>query len=158
MNTRRNLDQRGVTLLELMVSILASSIIILSVGRIATTNSSMIREGQDQARLQQDVSRLLDRITRDVRAAERVTRVGATGFRTYVGAATQHVYTLSGSGNDLRLQRDGVVLLDCTCSTLAATSTSDSTTLDIRLSMTDEHGNRAEGYTAAVVRNNNLGF
>lgn len=150
--------QSGVTVLELMISLMAAFIIIMAVGRIAVTNTTMIKSGQDQALLQQEVTRLLNQITHDVRAAELVASVGTNGFRTYSGGSTQHVYQLNGSGAAARLQRDGVDLLDRTLSNLVATTTADSSTLNIRLGVTDLHGNNAEGFTSAVVRNNNLGF
>ena len=155
----RTSDQRGVTLIEIVVSLLASSIIILSIGRIVTTNQSMIKGGSDKAVLQQELSRTLVQITNDVRAAHSVVRTGNGEFRTFDKGGTQlHVYQRVGADDDARIRRDGVLVTDRICTVLTAATNADSTHLHLDLTFADLSSNRVAGHTAASVRNRTTDF
>jgi hypothetical protein len=158
MKTETRKNQAGVTMIELLISLIASFIIIFSIGRIAMTNQSIIALGQDQARLQQEVTRLLTTITRDVHASQHVVKVSSTEFRTLLAGGVTHTYQLTGSGAGARLQRDGVDFVDRTCNALNTTASADSTGIEVALTLTDARGNTASGYTTVTVRNSNLSF
>jgi Tfp pilus assembly protein PilV len=163
MNTRRHASRRpgqlGLTLIEMMVAILASVIVVLSLSRMAVSNQRMISGGFDQAYLQQEMARLLERVTRDVHVAHAVAVSGATEFRTFnASGAVLHTYRSNTADGSTRFQRDGVALTDRNCGALNVTSNADSTTLDIDLTLVDAEGNESSGFTQVCVRNRALEF
>lgn len=156
---QRRAGQGGLTLLELMVSILASAIIIMGIGRIVTTNQTMIKGGSDKAILQQEMTRALTLITSDVRAARAVVATGDNGFTILDRTGAQaHVYVLAGTGDEARISRDGAQVTDRICSALTAVASADSTNLLLDLTFVDPGGNRVAGHTAASVRNKTMEF
>lgn len=156
---RRLGTQSGVTLIELMVSVLAASIVLVTVSRLAVSNQRMIAGGHGQAALQQEVARLVETVTRDVRRAHTVAVVGASGFNTYDGDGNVlHVFDQQTTGGLRLFMRDGITISDRDCTGLIAATNADSTVLDFTLSLTDAAGNRSDGFIQVCVRNRALEF
>lgn len=89
MKRRNPLDQRGLTLLEMMVSIFASLIVVLSLGRVMTMNQSAWNSHQDKSDVQSNAASILDRMVRSVREAAAIEVSGGTAFtvRDEIGRA-----------------------------------------------------------------------
>ncbi len=156
---RRLGTQSGVTLIELMVSVLAASIVLVTVSRLAVSNQRMIAGGHSQAALQQEVARLVETVTRDVRRAHTVAVVGASGFNTYDDDGNVlHVFGRQTTGGLRLFVRDGITISDGDCTALIAAVNADSTVLDFNLSLADAVGNQSEGFIQVCVRNRALEF
>lgn len=156
---RRGAAETGLTLLEMMIAIMASVIVALAISRLAVSNQRLIVGGHDQAYLQQEVARMIETVSRDVHVAHAVATNGDAEFRTFDAAGTVlHVFRRITESGGARLQRDGVALSDRACAVLSATTTADSTVLDLNLSLTDDIGNQSGGFTQVCVRNRALEF
>jgi len=151
--------QAGLTLVEMMVAILASTIVVLSLGRLVITNQNMVFGGRSRAVLQQDISRVLNLITEDVRESRWVAAQSAAEFRTYdVAGGVTHVYRLTASEGANRITRDGVALAQNACDSLTVAASPDSTILTVSLGLSDDRENATAGFTAVSVRNHAMEF
>ena len=155
----RRPDQAGLTLIEMMVAIVASSIVVMSLGRLVTTNQTMVFGGRSRAVLKQDVSRVLNVITQDVRESRWVMAQSAAEFRTYdTAGAVTHVYLLTAVDGDNLVTRDGMALAQNACDNLAVAASPDSTILTVSLGLSDDRQNATAGFTAVSVRNHAMEF
>lgn len=109
-------NQRGVTLMEMMVSILASLIVVMALGRVMTLNHQAWDSHRDKSDVQNNAALILERMSRTVRTASTIEVTGGDSFVVRDGAGnTVHAYALSGDGSAARIQEDGVKMADETC-------------------------------------------
>lgn len=156
---RRRTEQAGLTLVEMMVAILTSAIVVMSLGRLVTTNQTMVFGGRSQAVLQQDISRVLNVITQDVRESRWVAAQSAAEFRTYDTAGdVTHVYLLTAVEGENRVFRDGAAMAQNACDSLIVAASPDSTILTVSLGLSDNRDNATAGFTAVSVRNHAMEF
>lgn len=163
MNVRRRWDRRaaqlGLTLIEMMVAILASTIVALSLSRMAVSNQRLVYGGHDQALLQQEMARLVESVSRDVHSAHAVAVNGDTEFRTFAAnGAVLHVFRRNTADGTTRFLRDDIALTDRNCTALTVATDGDSTTLSFGLTLSDASGNESSGFTQVCVRNRTLEF
>lgn len=159
MDGRRGAAETGLTLLEMMIAIMASVIVALAISRLAVSNQRLIVGDHDQAYLQQEVTRMIETVSRDVRVAHAVASSGDAEFRTFdASGAVLHVFRRVTESGGARFQRDGVALTDRACASLSVSTTVDSTALDLNLSLSDDIGNQSGGFTQVCVRNRALEF
>ncbi len=156
---RRRTGQAGLTLVEMMVAILTSAIVVMSLGRLVTTNQTMVFGGRSQAVLQQDISRVLNVITQDVRESRWVAAQSAAEFRTYdTAGGVTHVYLLTAVEGENRVFRDGAAMAQNACDSLIVAASPDSTILTVSLGLSDNRDNATAGFTAVSVRNHAMEF
>ncbi len=155
----RRRGQSGLTLIEMVIAIMASTILVLALSRMAVSNQRLIVGGRDQAVLQQEMARLIETVSRDIHVAHAVAASGDAEFRTFdASGAVLHVFRLDSAGAAARFQRDGVALTDRICAALSITTNADSTALALDLSLADDEGNASDGFTQVCVRNRALEF
>ncbi len=152
-------DQAGLTLIEMMVAIVASGVVVMSLGRLVTTNQTMVFGGRSRAVLQQDISRVINVITQDVRESRWVMAQSDAEFRTYdhAGGVT-HVYLVTAVDGGNLVTRDGVALAQNGCDSLTVAASPDSTILTVSLGLSDNRQNATAGFTAVSVRNHAMEF
>ena len=132
--------ERGVTLIELMVAIMASGIVLFALGNIIIVNQKTMKRSQDRASLQQHTTVIMSQMARAIRGSNRIEVTGANEFRLrdLNGALTSTFQLVTDTGGP-RLQMDGTNMadLDCTRFTVTANSDTTSVTLDLELTTTD---------------------
>lgn len=132
--------ERGVTLIELMVAIMASGIVLFALGNIVIVNQKAMKRSQERASLQQHTTVVMSQIARAIRGANRIEVTGANAFRLrdLNGALTATFQLTTGAGGP-RLQQNGTDMadLDCTRFTVAANSDTTSVTLDLEFTTAD---------------------
>jgi prepilin-type N-terminal cleavage/methylation domain-containing protein len=102
---KREMDKRGFTLAELMVSIIILAIFILSVGMILTSSWRFWNDGWEQVRVQQDASYAFARIEKIVRGGSSATVLdGGSGLQVIADGT---IYIYQTNGNVLQLVTGG---------------------------------------------------
>ncbi len=149
----------GFTMIELMIALVLALIVVLAMARIILANQRAWEWGRDKVVLQQNVTEALEQMERSVRAANRLSVVGSTEFRTYDRhAVLLHTYRLVQVGADWRLREDGRDLVDRSCSRFNVLPGSDTTNVTIDVEFIDNSGDRVAATTRAAVRNRTFVF
>lgn len=152
MNRNAN-GQRGITLMEMMVSILASLIVVMALGRVMTINSQAYDSNRDKSDSQSNASLILERMTRATRQASVIEVVSSDEFRVRDGAGNVvHTYSRSGSGSGARLQEDGVDMSPEACTQFSITADSDTTSLLLSLTLAGDDGSTVSTTTRVAQR------
>lgn len=150
---------RGFTLIELMVASFISLIVLAGLGQLILVNQKTWNWGRERVVLQQSVTQVMDRISWEVRASNKLLVLGSNRFRTYDELGNQtHEYRLLGSGSTARVSEDGVAMSDLLCSAFTVASSSYNTNLTINLELEDDNGNRVAAMTRSTIRNKALSF
>ena len=149
---RRRRSTSGFTLVELMVALMLTALVAVIVGVIYLTNQRSWKQGQEKLILQQEVTRCVEQIARDVRASRWVQYAGPTDLRTYdaTGSETHHYY-LSGD----KLYQDAGPLVDLKCTQLTFGINSDTTIVSVVVELEDAAENKVKVETDAALRNRN---
>jgi Tfp pilus assembly protein PilW len=151
--------QSGYTILELVIALFLTLLVALAAGAIVLTNQSSFRQGQGKLTMQQEASRSVEQIARDVRRArwidydagspDELVLVGAdsTAFRTYERGLSNGVQ---------KVLQDGAPLADMECTELSFAANADTTSVLIVLELRDAADNRVKVQSTAAIRNRNF--
>lgn len=149
---RRRSPAAGFTLIELTLAMTLTALVALIVGVIYLTNQRSWKQGQEKLILQQEVTRCVEQIERDVRGARWVGYSGPQDIRTYDATGTEtHHYYLSGD----KVYQNGSPLTDLKCTQLTFGINPDTTIVSMAVELEDAVGNKVEVETKAMLRNRN---
>lgn len=160
MNSRpRKISRQGYTLVELTLALFIAFIVVLGIGRMMVLNQEMWQTGARKARLQQDVSQVLERLGSSIRNAHSLETSRSDEFLTRkADGSLLHRYDLDHSAKGKRLQEDGKDLSEADCLSFECTPNADKTYLVLSLELEDQAGNRVSGKTRVAIRNTTLAF
>jgi len=151
-------NQRGYTLLELMVAGMLSMFVLLALGKLILVNQQSWEWGRDKTVLQQNASLTLERISARVRAARSIAVADSTEFRCYdaTGSVTDVFRRVVNSGG--RLQHNGLDMVDRTCNAFIVTTDDDTTSVTIQIELADNSDERITAMTRTAIRNQSFTF
>jgi type II secretory pathway pseudopilin PulG len=151
--------QGGYTILELVIALFLTLFVALAAGAIVLTNQSSFRQGQGKLTMQQDASRAVEQIARDVRRARWIDYDAANPDRLALlnAAGGQfRLYELGASGGVQKVLQDGAPLADQECTELSFAANADTTAVSIVLELRDAADNRVKMESTAAIRNRNF--
>ncbi len=149
--------QAGYTILELVIALFLTLLVALAAGAIVLTNQSSFRQGQGKLVMQQEATRAVEQIARDIRRArwmdsatpDQLILLGSDGtqFRAYGRGVSDGVQ---------KVLQDGAPLADQECTELLFETNADTTSVFIVLELRDAADNRVKMETTAAIRNRNF--
>jgi len=152
-----SVNQRGLTLIELMLAIFITAFLLVAMGVIYTQTAEAWREGKEKLDIQQEATFALEQIARDVRASRSVVVASPDDIRCYDSAGTETArYTLDTSGAVNYIHRDSNPLVSVQCTLLGFALSADEGTVDISLELQDAQGNKTLVSSKTTLRNRNL--
>ena len=147
---------RGFTTIELMVASLIALFVALAAGSILFSSQRSHRQGQDKLVMQQEATRAVEQIARDIRRSRWVDWNSGVpsriALRDHFGALIR-VYDRGAVAGVQKARQDGAALTDHECTQLTFTANSDTTTLSIQLELRDRAGNKVKVESKASIRN-----
>jgi Tfp pilus assembly protein PilW len=154
---RRRRPSAGLTLIELMIAVFLTALVAVIAGVIYLANQRSWDQGKDKLIMQQEATRCVETVARDVRAARWIDFVDATEIRVYdrTGTEFRH-YELGATAGGNRVLQNGSPLVDLLCTELTFTTNADTTVLGIALELEDGAENRVKVESRAAVRNRNF--
>ena len=90
------MNKKGMTLIELMITVIILSIFILAVGTIVITSWKFWNSGLEQVQLQRDASYAFARIEKFVHSGSGATVLGGGSGLQVTEGGTTHIFQLSG--------------------------------------------------------------
>jgi len=151
--------ERGVTLIELMVAIMASGIVMFALGNIVIVNQKAMKRSQDRASQQQHTTVVMSQMARAIRGANRIEVTGASAFRLrdLNGALTSTFQMVTGLGGP-RLQMDGTDMSELNCTRFTVTTNIDTTSVTLDLEFTTAENVVLNELNTVSIRNRTLEY
>jgi Tfp pilus assembly protein PilW len=144
MKRTRITNQHGITLIEMMVSILASLLVVMSLGRVMTMNQNAWTSHRDKSDIQSNTASILDRMAMSVREASVIEVTSGNSFTLRdMSGAVSHTYAFDGSS----ILQDGVAMSSNGCTGFTVTADADATSLLLHLIMTTDDGSSTDSST-----------
>ncbi len=151
--------ERGVTLIELMVAIMASGIVLFALGNIVIVNQKAMARSQTRASLQQHTTVVTATMARAIRGANRIEITGANGFRLRdLSGSVTYTYQLQSGNDGPRLQQNGVDMAELDCTRFGITANEDTTSVTVDLELTSSEGVKLSELNTVSIRNRTLEF
>jgi type II secretory pathway pseudopilin PulG len=149
--------QFGYTILELVIAMFLTLFVALAAGAIVLTNQSSFRQGQGKLTMQQEASRSVEQIARDVRRSRWIDVTSPDRLALLDAAGAEfRVYELGASGGVQKVLQDGAPLADMECTELSFAANADTTSVLIVLELRDAADNRVKMQSTAAIRNRNF--
>ena len=147
---KRHTDQRGITITELMVAMFASFIVLMGLGKLVTINRQTFESGKGKSDIQINSALVIDRMSRSVRQASRITVTNGSTFSTHdEDGAVVHTYSLQ----DGAIQENGTDIAPEACTLFTVGTDADTLSLTIRLDLADSDGSAMSSVTRVCRRN-----
>ncbi len=149
----------GYTMVELMIALFLALLVALAAGAIVLTNQASFRRGREKIELQQETTRAVEQIARDVRRAR---------WMAYDAGHPDELALLDADGTEFRVYelgevdgvahvlQNGAPLAEQECTALAFAINADTTAVDILLELQDPAENRVRVESTAAIRNRNF--
>jgi len=153
-NLMMKLRQRGITLIELMVAIMASGIVLFALSNVIIVNQRALQRSRERVSVQSYTMVLMSRMARAVRDANRLEVTGANAFRVRdLNGALTATFQLTGTAAGPRLQMDGVDMAEVDCTRFAVTTNADTTSVTLDLELTTDDGVAISELNTVSLRN-----
>ena len=154
MSNHDTTGQRGVTLIEMMVSIFVSLIVVMALGRVMTMNQRAWSGNRDKSNLQSNSTLVLERMSRSIREARTLQVTGADQFQTRdENDAVLHTYRRVLDTGTWRIQEDGVTIAPAECTVFTVAADADTSSLLLDLELTDASSSSVRSVTRVAKRN-----
>ncbi|MDP6797785.1 MAG: hypothetical protein QGG33_08170 [Candidatus Krumholzibacteria bacterium] len=146
-------NEKGFSVMELMVACSLAILVMMGLGHLMLGNQAAWNWGMSKLELQQEASRVLDRMSHSLRAADGISLLNGSEFKTLdPGETVLHHYRRVASGSQYRLQENGTDMQDSDCTVFSVSANSDSSLLTLSLELLDEAGNRVSSMTMVSLR------
>ena len=151
--------QRGITLIELMVAITASTIVVFALGNIVIVNQRALARSHDRSAMQGHTTIIMSQMARAIRGSNVVEITGANAFRLrdLTGTVT-HTYQLFAATDGPRLQQNGVDMAEIDCTRFTVTANPDTTSVTLDLELTSPEGVVLSELNTVSIRNRTLEY
>ncbi len=134
---RHKRDQRGVTIMELMMALTASFIVVMGLGKLVMLNQQAFQSSRGKSDIQINSSLILDQMSRSVRESQRIVVTSSTEFATYDSDGNvMDSFQWTGAGGQ-RIQRDGVDMTTNDCSFFRVSADADTISLTLEFELVD---------------------
>ena len=158
-NRKLKRGQRGVTLIELMVAIVASSIVLFALGNIVLANQKAMKRSENRASMQGHTTVIMAQMARAIRGANSIEIIGANAFRLRdLSGSVTHTYQLVTNNDGPRLQQDGVAMAEMNCTRFTVTTNTDTTNVTLDLELTSPEGVVLNELNTVAIRNRTLKY
>jgi type II secretory pathway pseudopilin PulG len=153
---RRLHSRRGLGMIELLIAVLLAGFLTLAVGVIYLASIEAWRNGQIKLTLQQEVTRVQEQVSRDVRGSRRIDSPSAGELYCYDADDAQIVYYEYDSVTD-ELSRNGIPIMDYDCIGVTFDTTAERNAVRLLLEFQDPNDTVVRIASTAMMRNLDLG-